>query len=513
MGFSGSGATRLGYVALVSLLTVLAGSGCSAPKDISAPVDESQSVNEAMQPNVVLIIADDLGWGDVGYQGSEIRTPTLDKMAAEGLRLERFYTYPACTPARGAILSGQRMRTVGLVEPIPPWSDAGLPLEITTLPEALKDAGYATWKVGKWHLGDHYLEQFPNQRGFDHFYGFLSGEVNYYTHKFTGALDWQRNGSPLEEEGYATHLLTAEAVSLLQSHPTDAPFFLDLSYNAPHTPLQAPQAAVAEYGHIENHNRQRYAAMVTEMDKGIREVLAAVRARPDAARTLVLFLSDNGGMPPFGGSNKPLRGGKANHLEGGIRVPAIAWWPEVLASGKRDQFMSVHDVFPTLLSLAGGQVSAEPALVGADFWPNLVNDKPVERTEPIVFSLMLPGPPGKPTVYSTSIIHDGLKLIETLHYDRREPDPGARYEIKKQELFDVLSDPTEQLDLAAADPSKVEKLAAMLGTVPRGVPIGFKPPPPDWSLPLMPQAEANENEPPRTELTAAAAERSRTLAE
>lgn len=489
-----------------SLLFLIA--GCSAPDEVAEPLEESPSANVGLPPNIVLIIADDLGWGDVGYQGSEIRTPTLDTLAAQGLRLKRFYSYPGCTPARGAILSGQRMRTVGLVEPIPPWSDAGLPLEITTLAEKLQDEGYATWKVGKWHLGDHYLEQFPNQRGFDHFYGFLSGQINYYTHVFTGAQDWQRNGQPLHEEGYATHLLTAEAVSLLQTHPADKPFFLDLSYSAPHTPLQAPEAAVAEYEHIEDYNRRRYAAMVTEMDKGVAEVVDAIRARPDAGRTLVLFLSDNGGMPPFGGSNTPLRGGKASHFEGGIRVPAILWQPGTLSSGERDQLIGVHDLYPTLLSLASGQTPADPALVGTNFWPALVEDKPIVRTEPMVFSLMLPSPPGEPMIYSASIIQDGWKLIETSHYDQREGGADARYVLQKRELFNVLSDPLEQVDLAAAEPSKVDELAALLNAVPRGAPM-VRPPPADWALPLRPQAEAIENPPPRPELTAAAAERSR----
>ncbi len=462
--------------------------------------------NSASQPNIVLIMADDLGWGDVGYHGSEISTPAIDGLAEAGVKLERFYTYPTCTQTRGALMSGQRMRTVGLLEPMPPWSDAGLPLDIATLADGLRAAGYATWKVGKWHLGDHYLVQFPNQRGFDHFYGFLSGEVNYETHVFASALDWQRNGETLEEAGYATHLLTDEAVRLLANHNGDKPYYLDLSYNAPHTPLQAPASALADYQHIEDKNRRRFAAMVSEMDRGIAKVLSAVRARPDADRTLILFVSDNGGMARFGGSNVPLKGGKINHYEGGIRVPAIATWPGQLEPGQTNEFISVHDLFPTLLGLAGVAVEHSAVTPGVNVWAALADGVALERQEPLVFALMMPGRPGSPATYSASIIRDGWKLIETSAYRRKAPQE-QRYAPPRRELFNVIEDPQEKHDLIDRETDRAAELADLLAAIPRGQPIGFKPPPPDWKMGVMPGAEPDNSPPTRTSLVEAARER------
>lgn len=494
----------------VIVIAVIVVGGCSkSGPESSVASDESQPDSQSPnQPNIVLIMADDLGWGDVGYHGGDIKTPAIDALANEGVQLNRFYAYPACTQTRGALMSGQRMRSVGLIEPMPPWTDAGLPLDISTLADQLHAVNYATWKVGKWHLGDHYVEQFPTERGFDHFYGSLGGEINYNTHVFASALDWQRNGETLEEEGYATHLLTAEAVRLLGEHPTDRPYFLDLSYNAPHTPLQAPETALEEYSHIENYNRRRYAAMVTEMDSGIAQVIEAIQARADADRTLVIFMSDNGGSIKFGASNSPLIGGKASQYEGGIRVPAIAWWPSSLESGLRNQFMSVHDIYPTLLGLAGSPVEVTPELTGVNLWPAISRDETVSRSEPIAFALMMPGKPGTPATYSASVIHEGWKLIEVSKFIRRAQTPEKKYPLQARELYNILNDPLEQNNQAADEPEKLAELIAMLQAIPMGKPIGFKPPPPDWKLGLMPGAEPDPNPPTRKPVVEAARDRS-----
>ncbi len=479
---------------------------CLLPLVVCAVPHGTLSAEQTVPPNIVLVIADDLGWSDVGFNGGEIATPAIDALAAEGLRLDRFYTYPACTPTRAALISGQRMRTMGLIEPIPPWSDAGLPLNVETLPEALSEAGYRTWKVGKWHLGDHYPEQFPNQRGFDHFYGFLSGEVNYYTHLFVAALDWQRNGETLREPGYATHLLTDEAVRLLASHTSDAPFFLDLSYNAPHTPLQAPDAAVAEYAHIEDVNRRRYAAMVSELDKGIGKVMQAIQSRPDADNTLVMFMSDNGGKPEFGASNAPLKGGKASHHEGGIRVPAVLWWPGVVPSGMRQHMISVHDLYPTLLTLAGAPPDSSEQRPGVDFWSAVLANAALEREQPIAFAIILPGPPGTPATYISSVLVDGWKLMEVGSYTYGAA-PAERYRLRSRALYNVLEDPSELRDLSVNQPQRVEMLTAALHEIPAGQPIGFRPPPKDWKFPLRPSAEPDNGPAERTAIVEAARQR------
>lgn len=503
-----SPALGMDYSLFVSAILIVAGcftasEAISAAPDVKAPHEQSFK-----QPNIVLIMADDLGWGDVGYHGGEIKTPAIDGLAEEGVRLNRFYTYPACTQTRGALLSGQRMRSVGLVEPMPPWTDAGLPLDISTLADQLRAANYATWKVGKWHLGDHYVEQFPTQRGFDHFYGSLGGEINYYSHVFASALDWQRNGKTLTEEGYSTHLLTAEAVRLLGEHPTDRPYFLDLSYNAPHTPLQAPEATLEEYSHIENYNRRRYAAMVAELDRGIAQVVEAIEGRDDANRTLVIFMSDNGGSLKFGASNSPLKGGKTSQYEGGLRVPAIAWWPAQLESGIRDQIMSVHDIYPTLLGLAGSTVDTNSKLPGVNVWPTITNNESISRDEPIAFALMIPGMPGTPATYSASVIQDGWKLIEVSQFNRMAQSAEEKYQLRARELYDIDKDPLEKTNLAEAEPDKLSEFVALLQGIPMGKPIGFKPPPPDWKLRLMPGAEPDLNPPTRKPVVEAARERS-----
>ena len=490
----------------VIILLVVGLSACFNP--LEDRVDDTAVRSAAPQkPNIVLIMADDLGWGDVGYHGSDIHTPALDKLAAEGVQLNRFYTYPSCTQTRGALLSGQRMRTVGLVEPMPPWSDAGLPLAIETLANRFSKQGYRTWKVGKWHLGDHYVEQFPNQRGYDHFYGFLRSEVNYNTHVFASALDWQRNGKTLEEPGYVTHLLTAEAVRLLDDHATDKPFFLDLSFSAPHTPLQAPESAMAEYAHIENYNRQRYAAMVTEMDRGITDVVAAIQRRPDADNTLIIFTSDNGGFPAFGASNKPLRGGKISHYEGGLRVPALAWWPEQLETGIRDQIMGVHDLFPTLLALAGDSPTRSALRPGENVWPAIADDLPIDREHAMVFAFMIPGRPGTPATYSASILQDGWKLIENFSFNRMAKDPQQRYQLRGRELFNIVDDPYEQSELFEQQSGKASELMALLAEVPKGAPIGFKPPPPGWKFGFIPSTEPDDKPATLTPLVEAAIQR------
>ena len=496
-------------IILFSLFFSLA--ACSDNIDNQADVATEvvvQGSAEERKPNIVLIMADDMGWGDAGYHGGEINTPSIDSLAAEGIRLNRMYAYPACTQTRAALLSGQRMRTMGLVEPLPPWTEAGLPLDVDTLAELLQAENYATWKVGKWHLGHHYVEQFPNQRGYDHFYGFLSGEVNYFTHVFQSALDWQRNGEVAIEEGYVTDLLTDEAVRLLNEHPTDKPFFLDLSYSAPHTPLQAPEEAMAEYAHIEDYNRQRYAAMLTEMDLGIAKVIDAIKQRPDADRTLVIFLSDNGGSNDFGASNYPLKGVKTSQYEGGIRVPAIAWWPGTLDTGIRDQIISVHDLYPTLLSLAGSDTEHSPEITGVNIWPSIVDDSSVNRTEPIVLALMIPGRPGTPATYGVSIIDGDFKLIEMYSYRMMAPSNSEKYQLTSRELYNIVDDPLEQVDLVSSNPEKVDELSALLEAVPMGEPIGFMPPPSDWTLAITPGAEPNDSPPTREPLLEAARERS-----
>ena len=436
------------------------------------------------RPNILLIMADDLGWGDVGYNGAEIRTPTLDRLAAEGIRLERYYTHPSCTPTRTAFYSGKRAVTLGTIAPIAPWEDFGLPREERILPQYLKEAGYTTWLVGKWHLGHHYHDQHPLNRGYDHFYGANGGEINYYTHALNRVPDWERNGDALDEEGYVTHLLRDEAIGLIEGYGGDAPYFMHLSFTAPHTPLQAPEESVQAYADIADFNRRRLAAMITEMDAAIGEVLATVAGRPDADDTLIVFVSDNGGELRAGSVNAPLRGNKMSLYEGGIRVPALLHWPSRLEGGRAiDAVATVYDWIPTLLSVAEHPGVADSDLDGVDLWPTIDGSAEPQRDRPIVITSATPAGP------RIAVIEDGWKLIRSL---RPLPDTPGEFSV---ELFNIFDDPSESSDLAASEQERTARLLAYIDTIEIAPVLGGTPPPENYDGPSGPEVEP-DNRPP-----------------
>ena len=436
------------------------------------------------RPNILLIMADDLGWGDVGYNGAEIRTPTIDRLAAEGIRLDRYYTHPSCTPTRTAFYSGKRAVNLGTIAPIAPWEDFGLPPNERVLPQYLKEAGYTTWLVGKWHLGHNYHDQHPLNRGYDHFYGTNSGEINYYTHALNRVPDWERNGEALDEEGYVTHLLRDEAIELIEGYDGDAPYFMHLSFTAPHTPLQAPEESVQAYVDVADFNRRRLAAMITEMDSAISGVLAAVANRPDSGNTLIVFVSDNGGELAAGSVNAPFRGNKMSLYEGGIRVPALVHWPSRLQGGRSESAIAtVYDWLPTLLSLAGHPGVADAALPGIDLWPMIEGSAEPQRDQPIVLTSATPAGP------RMAVIAGRWKLIRSL---LPLPDTPDEFLV---ELFNVLEDSQETNDLAAAEPERTARMLAYLDTIEVAPVLGGTPPPENYDGASGPQVEP-DNRPP-----------------
>ena len=436
------------------------------------------------RPNILLIMADDLGWGDVGYNGAEIRTPTIDRLATEGVRLDRYYTHPSCTPTRTAFYSGNRAVNLGTIAPIAPWEDFGLPPGERILPQYLKEAGYTTWLVGKWHLGHNYHDQHPLNRGYDHFYGTNSGEINYYTHALNRVPDWERNGNALDEEGYVTHLLGDEAVELIEGYDGDAPYFMHLSFTAPHTPLQAPEESVQAYADIADFNRRRLAAMITEMDTAIGAVLAAVTNRPDSDNTLIVFASDNGGELRAGSVNEPLRGNKMSLYEGGIRVPAFLNWPTRLEGGRTiGDLVTVYDWLPTLLSLAGHPGLPDDTLAGIDLWPTFESSAEPQRDEPVVLTSATPMGP------RMAVIEVGWKLIRSL---RPMPDATGEFMV---ELFNVLDDPFETRNLATSEPARTARMLAYIETIAVAPVLGGTPPPENYDGPSGPEVEP-DNRPP-----------------
>ncbi len=404
------------------------------------------------RPHILYILADDLGFADLGYRGSDIATPNIDRLAAGGLKLEQFYTQPMCTPTRAALMTGRYPMRYGLqTGVIPSGATYGLDPAELTLPAALKTAGYRTSLVGKWHLGHADRKYWPRQRGFDSFYGALIGEIDHFKHSSHGVVDWFRDNELVVESGYDTELFGNEAVRQLSSHDAATPLFLYLAFTAPHTPLLAPKAWLDRYAHIKDENRRAYAAMVSAMDHEIGRVLKALDARGLTKDTLVVFHSDNGGTrdrmfvgeAEVGGdlpaSNAPLRAGKGTVYEGGTRVDAIVSWPGRIAPGTRTGPFHVVDMMPTLAGLAGASLAGGKPSDGVDIWPAIAGGPNPRRG--LVLNI-------EPT---TGSVREGdWKLVWA-------PALPARVE-----LFNLANDPGETRDLSVANPAKVAELQAVV---------------------------------------------------
>ena len=328
-----------------------------------------------------MIMADDLGYADLGVHGcTDFATPHLDGLARSGMRFTQAYvTGPVCGPSRAGLITGRNQERFGFQGHPSPGEKWGLPLEEHTLSAALQAAGYHTALFGKWHLGEPHAYQ-PLQRGFDEFYGFLSGMHDYFSAE---DAHWgpmvEGNAEPVELDQYLTFELADRASDFIRRcAATDEPFFVWLSFNAPHTPMQAPEAYLAKTWHLSGELRPVYAAMVMAMDDAVGEVLDTLQATGQADNTLVLFLSDNGGaMIPGsarnGAQNEPLRGAKAQLWEGGIRVPFFISWPARIAPGQiSDQVVSALDIFPTFAYL--GEAETPDNLEGMNLTPFLVGE-------------------------------------------------------------------------------------------------------------------------------------------
>jgi len=419
------------------------------------------------RPHVLVILADDLGYADVGFHGSPIKTPHLDRLAAAGARLEQFYVQPVCTPTRAALMTGRYPMRHGLqVGVIRPWAQYGLPLEERTLPQALKEVGYTTAICGKWHLGHFRPEYLPTRRGFDHQYGHYNGAIDYFTHQRDGGHDWHRNDQACYDQGYSTFLLADEAVRLIEKHDPDRPLFLYLAFNAVHVPHQVPPEYKEPYANLPEP-RRTYAGMVAAMDEAIGRVLAALDRKHMRHNTLILFSSDNGGPAPGRVTdNGPLRAGKGTLYEGGVRVAALAAWEGHIKPGTVvHEPLHIVDWYPTILKLAGAPLP--PAeLDGRDAWPTLTEGKPSPHEE-----ILLNAAPA-----SGAIRVGPWKLVirgSVGTAEEQKPQPAgtapakpqakrAKAKVKPQgdpiELFDLAHDPGETQNLASRHPEKVKEL-------------------------------------------------------
>ena len=346
-------------------------------------------------PHIVFILADDYGFNDVGYHNPRIKTPNLDKLAASGVRLENYYVQPICTPTRSQLFSGRYQIHTGLQHGIIwPSQPNALPKNETTIASKLKENGYRTHMVGKWHIGFYKDEFIPTQRGFDSFFGYLTGGEDYYTHKnglgypsreFRGlnGYDMRRNEEVVKNAAgnYSTFLFTNEAVEIISSHEPDRPLFLFVAYQAVHDPLEVPKHYTEQYKDIKNSARRTYAGMVSCMDEGVGNITKALQQHDLLKDTVLIFSTDNGGQIHAGGNNWPLRGWKGSLWEGGMRGVGFVY-SELLEKPRQisSELIHVTDWFPTIVHLAGGSVTGLP-LDGYNIWDTLDSGKPSPRKE------------------------------------------------------------------------------------------------------------------------------------
>lgn len=406
-------------------------------------------LHAADKPNIIVILTDDQGWGDVGFNGcTDIPTPHLDSLARSGVVFSQGYaSHPYCSPSRAGLLTGRYQQRFGHECNLPYDLDLedttlGLPLSETLLPQVLKENGYATCAIGKWHLGDN-PRYWPTERGFDHWFGFSGGGMSYWgaTGKKPPILGVLRNGKivPKQELNYLTDDFTQEAVRFIKDYQ-DRPFFMYLAYNTPHGPIQATRAYLDRTEHIEDGARSAYAAMVVGLDDGVGKVKATLDELGLAHNTLIFFYSDNGGHL-HGARSLPYRGHKGMLFEGGIRVPFFMTWPARITGGQTfTQPIIALDIFPTALAAAGMPNPHSTNLDGKNLLPHVTG---LARQAP------------HSTLYWRYSGGKGYAV-------RQGQYKLVRSEYKQRVLlFDMVHDPLEQHDLATAMPEKVRELQAL----------------------------------------------------
>lgn len=413
------------------------------------------------RPNFIVINIDDLGYADVGPFGSTInRTPALDRMAAEGRRFTSFYAAPVCSPSRSALMTGcYPKRALPIPHVLFPANDVGMSPKEITVAEVLKAEGYATGIIGKWHLGDQ-PEFLPNNQGFDYHFGLpysndmgpaadgIKSDLGKPLPQTKGQgqppLPLMRNGTVIkrvlpDDQQSLVELYTNESIEFIQ-RSKDKPFFLYLAHNAVHFPIYPGKKWAGKSPH------GIYSDWVEEMDWSVGRVLDAVRAQGLAGRTLVIFVSDNGGTPR--GLNTPLRGHKGSTLEGGVRVPMIAWWPGKVPAGTAcDTISGMFDILPTFAALAGGKVPADRKIDGASLAPHLLAD-----------------PSARPA-HETFYYYRGLRLEAVRYNEWKLQLPPAKDPGQKPKLYNLRADIAESADVFADHPAIVEKLQGLVAAM------------------------------------------------
>ncbi len=418
------------------------------------------------RPNFLIILADDLGYGDVGFQGGVAKTPHLDRLASQSVRLTAHYVHPMCSPSRAALLTGRYASRFGVTGA---QNAQALPFGTPTLASILAGAGYDTALIGKWHLGSS-PDTPPNKFGFACSYGSLAGGITSDTHEYkTGPHQktWHRNGVLLEEPGHVTDLITTDAVKWIEQRG-DAPFFLYVPYTAVHVPIQEPEEWLAMNSHLTDEATRLRAADISHLDDGVGRLLAALEKKGLRKNTVVLFLSDNGAHNPtdnrqdkypgadsrkplmVSGSNAPFRGWKSGLYEGGIRTPALASWEGKWKPGVLAQPLSVTNWLPTLCRLAGAPLPAGHPCDGWDAGGLLAGEAGADDT-----AALHPIYSAAPGFRARMVRLGGWKLIVTVPRGKRSSEAGV-------ELYKIDDDPSETRNVAASFPDKVLELQTLL---------------------------------------------------
>ncbi|XP_078593183.1 arylsulfatase B-like [Branchiostoma floridae x Branchiostoma japonicum] len=494
---------RVGFLAILTFVLILLWRSTCLPNDnhrwstsyYSRFYRERELLSR--KPNIVFILADDYGWNDIGYHGSFIKTPNLDRLASEGVKLENYYIQPICSPSRCQLMTGRYQIRYGLQHSVI-TSDRphGLPLDEVTLPQKLRENGYRSYIVGKWHLGFFRKEYMPLQRGFDRFYGYLTGGEDYWTHRrpngyardpsaFHG-LDLRDQDKPvLDQNGtYSTHLFAKKAIEFILSHERSKPMFLYLPFQAVHSPLEAPTKYVEKYKDVTHPLIKIYAAMVTAMDEAVGNVTDALKRTGLWDNTVLIFSTDNGARENAG-SNWPLRGWKNTLWEGGVRGVGFVN-SKLLRKGNRksDALIHISDWFPTLLRISRSVSNGTKPLDGFDIWDTISTGTPSPRKE-ILHNI---DPLHRKTASSSfNLLYDDIFNISVYaairsgdwklltgdqgHGGWKDSDTsGSKFEYavdpptKHLWLFNIRNDPQERSDLSDRYPDVVQELLQKLAT-------------------------------------------------
>ena len=398
------------------------------------------------RPNIVIVLADDLGWGDVGFHGSEIKTPSLDALVGEGVELERFYTSPISTPTRAGLMTGRYPNRFGVRSAvIPPWREDGLDENEETMADMLARNGYKNRAIiGKWHLGHTKKVHYPMNRGFSHFYGHLNGAIDYFDLTREGELDWHNDWETCHDKGYSTELITQEAIRCIDAYEKEGPFMLYVAYNAPHTPLQAQEKDIKLYTDNfdsltpKEQKKATYSAMVSCMDRGIGAIVDALKKKGIMDNTFFIFFSDNGTAGVPGSSSGPLRGHKFDEWDGGVHAPAVLYWKKAEKQYKNlsSQVTGFVDLVPMLKDLVGDHSRPKREYDGISILPVLNGKKTcIDRDFYLGHG---------------AVVNKDYKLI------RKGMKPGL--DLKQDFLVDYKTDPYEKKNASAGNEKIVKAL-------------------------------------------------------